>query len=637
MHQRVPKMEPTSLTKPRNSISSSSSRPAALKATSRPAGNTFQDLQASLVRAGMRRAGMPVAAAACSTAEPTSSVGRSGSEYPYVPPPAVSKQGRSSHAPSEASRKSRRAAASTRAAAAVPAKWVWGQGQEEEEEEEEVEEAQHHRQTLSPVAHDVGGDAASEPAQPGNIDVFRKKMFADSSSSSFESSCSTEAMTESTTSSPKDANWDAPFLSRLSDMSMMFPEPPTRPPGETTPSSSSRALTISGLGKNITSSLPSVQLLMPLRWRKRLRATGSSKRCRKSTSRWIARSKATSSMSEKSLLARALSMNDNGAHRGKEAAAAAAGTKPKLSSSSRAVEPTAVTTPPRRRGVSKVARETPPQLSKLSEVNEQQEEEERQEEEAEEEAHPACDPPSALPTPVPHPAEKSPPPAPLHTAPRPPAPQKQRYNVAALLAARHSSRLRRRDCFASSPSAAGTEDTCFASSPSLSPPYMTVKNRLASSSSSIFEEDGDDNKKTLFLNPYSRSPLPPAAVAPRTGAAPAAKATAAKKKKKPDAATHDPTSSSDSWVWGGRSSNNPANKQQQQQQPRHSLFATGAAVDGARRRAAVAALQVEANRQYGDRRRRMKDGESGIWLPSPGIWSSARIPTPLNADLFSAW
>ncbi|CAM9786075.1 unnamed protein product [Ectocarpus sp. 4 AP-2014] len=637
MHHRVPKMEPTSLAKPRSS-SSSSSRRAALKGTSRPASNTntFQDLQASLVRAGMRRAGMSASsAAACFKAEPTSSVGCSGSGYPYVPSAAVSKQGRISHAPSEASRKSGRAAASTRAAAVVPAKWVWGQGQEEEEEEdeEEVEEAQHHRQTLAPVAHDLGGDAASKQAQPEHINVFRKKMFADSSSSSFESSCSTEAMTESTTSSPKDANWDAPFLSRLSDMSMMFPEPPTRPPGETTPSSSSRALTISGLGKNITSSLPSVQLLIPLRWRKRLRATGSNKRCRKSTSRWIARSKATSSMSEKSLLARALSINDNGPNRGKEAAAA--GAKPKPSSSSRTVESTAVMTPPRRRGVSKVAGETPPQLSMLAEVNEQQEEEERQEEEEEDgEAHPACDPPSALPTPVPHPAEKSPPPAPLHTAPRPPAPQKQRYNVAALLSARHSSRLRRRDCFASSPSAAGTEDTCFASSPSLSPPYMTVKNRLASSSSSIFEEDGDDNKKTLFLNPYSRSPLPQAAVAPRTCAAPAAKATAAKKKK-PDATTHDPSSSSDSWVWGGRSSNNPTNKQQQQQ--RHSLFATGAAVDGARRRAAVAALQVEANRQYGDRRRRMKDGESGIWLPSPGIWSSARRPTPLNADLFSAW
>ncbi|CBJ33276.1 expressed unknown protein [Ectocarpus siliculosus] len=543
----------------------------------------------------MRRAGVPGAAGCFSKAKPTSSVGRPGSEYPSVPPAAVSKQGRSSHAPSETSRKSGRAAASTTAAAAVPAKWVWGQGQEEEEEEEEeeVEEAQQHQQTLSPVAHDLGGDAASKPAQPANIDVLRTKMFADSSSSSFESSCSTEAMTESTTSSPKDANWDAPFLSRLSDMSMMFPEPPTRPPAETMPSSSSRALTISGLGKNITSSLPSVQLLMPLRWRKRFRATESNKRCRKSTSRWIARSKATSSMSEKSFLARALSMNDNGAHRGKEAAAAAAGAKPMPSSC--AVESTAATTPPRRRGVSKVAGETPSQLSKLSEVNERQEEE-RQEEE---EARPAFDPPSALPTPVPHPAEKSPPPAPLHTAPRPPAPQKQRYNVAALLAARHSSRLRRRDCFASSPSAAGTEGTCFASSPSLSPPYMTVKNRLASSSSSIFEEDGDDNKKTLFLNPYSRSPLPPAAVAPRTAAAPAAKATAAQKNK-PDATT-------------------------------------GAAVDGARRRAAVAALQVEANRQYGDRRRRMKDGESGIWLPSPGIWSSARRPTPLNADLFSAW
>ncbi|CAM9455595.1 unnamed protein product [Ectocarpus sp. 8 AP-2014] len=627
MHHMVPNMEPTSLAKPRNS-SSSSSRSAALKGTSRRAGNTntFQDLQASLVRAGMRRAGMPGAAGCFSKAEPTSSVGRSGSGYPYVPPAAVSEQGRSSHAPSEASRKSGRAAASTRAAAAVPAKWVWGQGQEEDEEEDEVEEAQQHRQTLAPVAHDLGGDAASKPAQPGNIEVLRKKMFADSPSSSFESSCSTEAMTESSTSSPKDANWDAPFLSRLSDMSMMFPEPPTRPPAETMRSSSSRALTISGLGKNITSSLPSVQLLMPLRWRKRLRATGSNKRCRKSTSRWIARSKATSSMSEKSFLARALSTNDNGALRGKEAAAAAAGAKPMPSC---AVESTAAMTPPRRRGVSKVAGETPPQLSKLSEVNEQQEEEE--------EAGPACDPPSALPTPVPHPADKSPPPAPLHTAPRPPAPQKQRYNVAALLAARHSSRLRRRDCFASSPSAAGTEDTCFASSPSPSPPYMTVKNRLASSSSSIFEEDGDDNKKTLFLNPYSRSPLPPAAVAPRTGASPAAKATAAKKNK-PDATTHDPSSSSDSWVWGGRSSNNPTNKQQQRQrQQRHSLFATGAAVDGARRRVAVAALQVEANRQYGDRRRRMKDGESGIWLPSPGIWSSARRPTPLNADLFSAW
>ncbi|CAM9302382.1 unnamed protein product [Ectocarpus sp. 6 AP-2014] len=627
-------MEPTSLAKPRDSSSSSissSRRSAALKGTSRRAGNTntFQDLQASLVRAGMRRAGMPGAAGCLFKAEPTSSVGRPGSEYPSVPPAAVSKQGRSSHAPSKTSRKSGRAA-SSRAAAAVPAKWVWGQGQEEEEE---VEEAQQHQQTLSPVAHDLGGDAASKPAQPANIDVLRTKMFADSSSSSFESSCSTEAMTESTTSSPKDANWDAPFLSRLSDMSMMFPEPPTRPPAETMPSSSSRALTISGLGKNITSSLPSVQLLMPLSWRKRLRATGSNKRCRKSTSRWIARSKATSSMSEKSLLARALSMNDNGAHRGKEAAAAAAGAKPIPSSC--AVESTAATTPPRRPVVSKVAGETPSQLSKLSEVNEQQEEERLEEEEA----RPAFDPPSALPTPVPHPAEKSPPPPPLHTAPRPPAPQKQRYNVAALLAARHSSRLRRRDCFASSPSAAGTEGTCFASSPSLSPPYMTVKNRLASSSSSIFEEDGDDSKKTLFLNPYSRSPLPPAAVAPRTGAAPAAKATAAKKNK-PDATTHDPSSSSDSWVWGGRSPNNPTNKQQQQQQQqqqRHSLFATGAAMDGARRRTAVAALQVEANRQYGDRRRRMKDGESGIWLPSPGIWSSARRPTPLNADLFSAW
>lgn len=335
-------------------------------------------------------------------------------------------------------------------------------------------------------------------------------------------------------------------------------------------------------------------------------------------------------MSETSLLARALSMNDNGVHRSKEA-----GAKHKVTPSP-SVESTEMMTPPRRRGVSNVSVEAPPQLFKLSEVNEQQEEEQQEDEQQEEEARSVCDPPSALPTPVPHPAEKSPPPAPLHTAPRPPAPQK-RYNVAALLAARHSSRLGR-NCFASSPSAAGTEDTCFASSPSLSPPFMTVKNRLASSSSSIFEEDGDDNKKTLFLNPYSRSPLPPAAVA-RDGAGPAAKTTAAKSK--PDA-THDPTSSSDSWVWGGRSSDNPTNKQKpqqqkQQQQHRHSLFASGAAVDGARRRAAVAALQVEANRQYGDRRRRIKDGESGIWLPSPGIWSSARRPTPLNGDLFSAW
>ncbi|CAM9376664.1 unnamed protein product [Ectocarpus fasciculatus] len=634
-------MEPAFLAKPpkSSSSSSSSSRPTALKGTSRRTGatNTFQDLQASLVRAGMRRAGMP--GAGCCKVEPTtSSVGRQ--EYPSVPPPAaVSKQGRGSRAPSETSRESGRVTTSNTAAAAaaVPAKWVWGQGPEEEEAEKGPQHRQPH---LAPVAHDLGGDAASKPPPPpGNIDVLRKKMFADSSSSSFESTCSTEAMTESTTSSPKDANWDAPFLSRLSDMSMKFPEPPTRPPAETTPPSS-RALTISGLGKNITSSLPSVQLLMPLRWRKRVRATGSNKRCRKSTSRWIARSKATSSMSETSLLARALSMNDNGVHRGKEAAAPGAKPTP----SSFAVESAVVMTPPRRRGVSKVAGGTPRQLSDLSEVNEQQEEELQEEEE---EARSVCDPPCALPTPVPHPAvEKSPPPAPLHTAPRPPAPQKQqRYNVAALLAARHSSRLRR-NCFASSPSAAGTDETCFASSPSsLSPPpYMTIKNRLASSSSSIFEEDGDDNKKTLFLNPYSRSPLPPPAAAaagdaPRTSAGGAkATAAAAAKKNKPGA-THDPTSSSDSWVWRGRSSNNPTNMQQQQkqQQHRHSLFATGAPVDGVRRRAAVTALQVEANRQFGDRRRRVKDGESGIWLPSPGIWSSARRPTPLNADLFSAW
>ncbi|CAM9765521.1 unnamed protein product, partial [Laminaria digitata] len=53
----------------------------------------------------------------------------------------------------------------------------------------------------------------------------------------------------------------------------------------------------SGWGKNLASSLPSVQVILPARWRKNLH---TNKRCRKSTSLWVARSKATNSMTEAS-------------------------------------------------------------------------------------------------------------------------------------------------------------------------------------------------------------------------------------------------------------------------------------------------------------------------------------------------
>lgn len=81
----------------------------------------------------------------------------------------------------------------------------------------------------------------------------------------------------------------------MSDLPRHPPLPPHPP--LSIDSIASRALRSSGWGKNIASSLPSVQVILPARWRKNLH---SNKRCRKSTSLWVARSKATNSMTDAS-------------------------------------------------------------------------------------------------------------------------------------------------------------------------------------------------------------------------------------------------------------------------------------------------------------------------------------------------
>ncbi len=73
----------------------------------------------------------------------------------------------------------------------------------------------------------------------------------------------------------------------------------------------------------------------------------------------------------------------------------------------------------------------------------------------------------------------------------------------------------------------------------LLPPHATtVRNCLAASSSAVFEEEGDDSKKTKFLEPYARPPSP----APASGLARAA-----------ERDTETPSVAANGvWVWGGR-------------------------------------------------------------------------------------
>lgn len=504
------------------------------------------------------------------------------------------------------------------------------------------------------------------------------------------------------------------------------------------PPSSERALKhSSGWGKNITSSIPSVQLLLPPSWRRRLRANGgNNKPCRKSTARWIARSKATSSMSETSLLARALSMNDTVSsqpynRRGKETAAAEAAKGAvchKSEPTPRLAELTELT-----ELAEEQTRQPPPVLPEDGEGQEkegEQQREEQQEEEMErlqdeleqqlqqlllerekdqqqqqqlhvdqpreETPRSVHGPLSALPTPFRFgdraQLQHTPPPPPLWTAPRPPLSREQQRqqvsNATALLAARQSTNRRfyfgsssacvtpkelggsrcsssRRSTkenylsswSASSPGSSAASQSPLPSQSSSVPapppsPHVKLINRLASSSSSIFEEEGDDSKKTKFLNPYVRLAPPP-----RAGASAARPAGAAAPPAKPLQRGPPRQTPSGTWVWGGRSprASSPTTSAQQQQlqqlqeqqeQQRKNMFAMEAGRDSfcsnrRRRRAGLTALHVEMNRRdavaYGDNRRRLRSGDSGIWLPSPGIWSSARRPTPLNGELSTAW
>ncbi|CAN0211227.1 unnamed protein product [Scytosiphon promiscuus] len=741
----------------------------------------LDDLRASIARAGARGSGMsnfkmmePV------TRRGLDSISSSPAGFPALGP-APCKPGRR-HSRRQASSKKGGAAvpvtaaavaAASKAAAAggIASAWVWGQGAPkvpavdagsaqgtvDQEQQQGLQQPHGEPEQCDNAGHVAGNKKPSD----------MHRMFAGSSSSSFESTCSTEALTVSNTSSPKDANFDDPFLNHLSDFSLRFPEPPTRPPVASPPSSSSRALAISGWGKHITSSIPSVQLLLPPSWRRRLRANGTNnKRCRKSTARWIARSKATSSMSESSLLARALSMNDTVSsqpynRRGKETAGAvvdaagAAAETPvchKSAPTPRLAEMTELTEEqsPSPVGVSRAEadqgkdQQDQEQVQKQQEGQQQEQQQQQQQQKEDEEMErlqeqlerqlqqlllankeetepqpqpqlqqpqqqqvdleqPREDqprsvdaPPSALPTPFRFgdraQLQQSPPPAPLWTAPRPPlSRERQRQqlsNATAMLAARHSSN--RRYYFGSSSgsstprgqgssrcssrcssslsrSSSGTKENRLASwsttpglsSPSPTSPAYKLINRLASSSSSIFEEDGDDSKKTKFLNPYVRLPVraprPKAVAAPSAPpAGPSGSAAAAE----PVLRGPPRQTPSGTWVWGGRSPRASSaatcteqqqqvqQQQQQQQQQRKNMFGMDAGGDSfmsnrRRRRAGLTALHVEINRRdaraFGDNRRRMKSGDSGIWLPSPDIWSSARRPTPLNGELFTAW
>ncbi|CAN0255119.1 unnamed protein product, partial [Hapterophycus canaliculatus] len=271
----------------------------------------------------------------------------------------------------------------------------------------------------------------------------------------------------------------------------------------------------SGWGKNITSSIPSVQLLLPPSWRRRLRANGANnKGCRKSTARWIARSKATSSMSESCLLARALSMNDNVSsqpynRRDKETAvtsadAAGAAVRHKSAPAPRLAE------------LTDLVEEQSPQPLKELQQQQQQQQQPHSEDHLEETPRSIRAPPSALPTPFRFgdrtQLQQSPPPAPLWTAPRPPLSREQQRqqlsNATALLARCSSTRSAKENCLSSWSTSSPGFSSPSQSPPSLPQPQMMVINRLASSGSSIFEEDGDDSKKTKFLNPYVRCLVP---------------------------------------------------------------------------------------------------------------------------------
>lgn len=432
----------------------------------------------------------------------------------------------------------------------------------------------------------------------------------------------------------------------------------------------------SGFGKNITSTLPSVHLILPPRWRKRLQSAGSSKRsCRKSSSRWIARSKATGSMSEASVFARAVSFSDGtlSLNRREAEAMVAAGADagaggPAVSHESApaavSYEPAAAVAPRLAEAAgcepfpaADLPEEIMPELVEIAGDGEgaerQQRQQEQQEQDQQDQQHRAV--PSALPTPVAAArAPSTPPPAPLFTAPRPP-PSSQPPQTPG--AARRPLRRTCR-CFGSSISSSqgsAREGRLTSPSPYLTtPPRMTMENRLASTGSSIFDEEGDDSKKTKWLNPYTLSPPAPAVAAAAAAGSAAvtshalplatgASATVRAPEAGNDAgAAWSPSPCSPGFFWARRSPSDAAAAAAQQQQHQHqSVFVVGAGWGKKRRDAAVRALGAEINRRdaqmFGDQRRRMKNGESGIWLPSPGIWSSGRRPTPLNADMYPAW
>lgn len=66
-----------------------------------------------------------------------------------------------------------------------------------------------------------------------------------------------------------------------------------------------------------------------------------------------------------------------------------------------------------------------------------------------------------------------------------------------------------------------------------------MRNCLAASSSAIFEEEGDDGKKTKLLDPYASSP----SLAPKGAASGLARA---------PASDTPPAAATGVWVWGGR-------------------------------------------------------------------------------------
>ncbi|CAM9900735.1 unnamed protein product [Pylaiella littoralis] len=677
-------------------------RPAAAARTVSRQGSgivhTLGDFHASLLKAGARKAGISYVQARRNYDGPSS----------CREAPAGDLKNRSTTAAATSGATS----LSATSAAATPMRttWVWHPPSEPpqpgDRKPQQQRQQQQQRGETEAFRVVTARDGNDEEGTLGGDAIDNNKMFAKARPASFQSSCSTQAPTErsdpsengSKISSPLfPTTLDDPFLHHLSDMSSRFPEPPTRPPlfliaaSNTTSSSSppprsslssssssssssslfsssspSRHVSISSWGKNITSSLSSAQWLLPPRWRKRLHAGGIKKRCRKSTSLWVARSKATSSMSESSLFARALSINDKASHhnhrRGREppVATAAASASPKSSAASPV--PQLVSEEPAQ--LAELAEGKVPQVPvRISEESEQERQEEEQKQAQQQRQHHQGEnnqesplshgaPPSNLPTPVPpidpaHTPPPPPPPPPPMTAPKPP--RQQQLTAAPSLAVRLPPRRFGNYRFSSGSSSGSSQSTTPKESVLTAAKYMTLKNRLASSGSSIFEEDGDDSKKTTFANPYTLSPAPAAVIPARVAAAPAsgpgpaaaaaAAAAAASKTGVKDPRTPLSQCSSGDWVWGGKSTDGsvgvPPRRQRDSPAPR--------AGGGVRMRGGVgvAALAIEINRQdvrsYGDRRRRMKDGDSGIWLPSPDIWSSARRPTPLNCELFSAW